>query len=544
MSMETSSASESDVERGSDISLPASILWDNQDCLPLGRIISNNDNILLLTPVVVPTSPDPDSSQDPFEILGLALSERLPSVRHVPYTKSQGITGVHVAFIKRAKAVIFVVTEFSDTDGKAQVELADMVNEVCDTQPQVIVACCSLLEDDIRRSEYPTVLRTIGYRQPDLTAVASLLLDGAQDRSDEAGSNPISRPPDASQRWTVQPWDSARDLGETHSLWLGSLPRKFHLDQPTLAGLLDRKGYAMHHIVRAPNGDLVGFCATFTTFADSGEDRLIGSIAALLVRKGYQGRGIGRSLHDEAFSQIHRTRGVNRIQLGSSYPRLLYGLPMETTDLGWFRERGWTVNGPGPGQGRLVTDWVLRFAEMPPLKLSSAGLSFRSCEIADAQEVLNTVSKESAKKSFLGWYDIYAKVVDSSHMGDVILGFEGDTLVATAITYIPSGGSPLAADLPWANNLGADVGGVTCIYIKGTNVCIVFLELWLIRYTDDDPEVINRRDTIMTRTLVASQKVLDGRGMTGMFLDAVGPGERGLEYLGKSSDIRAMRVVF
>ncbi|UZP44449.1 hypothetical protein NXS19_012261 [Fusarium pseudograminearum] len=122
----------------------------------------------------------------------------------------------------------------------------------------------------------------------------------------------------------------------------------------------------MHYIIREPqNGRAVAFCATFTTFTDSSADRLIGSIAAIIVHKDYRGRGIGRRLHNEVMSKLNKIRGVGIIQLGSTFPRLLYGLPASVTNTEWFEKREWKLHESMPGHGRLVIDWLLRFADSP-----------------------------------------------------------------------------------------------------------------------------------------------------------------------------------
>lgn len=464
--MSTGSTSASDINLAKSSVRSASILWDHQGSIPLDRILSKDDVVLLLTPVVVPQGSETGDSSDPFEPLGQALSKRHYSVRHVPYTKSQGITGVHVAFIKRATAVIFVFTGFKDGDGASQPELADIVGEICEARPLLIVACCEIQGGDLHGFDFATVLQAPGFEQSSLGSVASLLLNGDLARQDHSPTLLSSL--HGVPIWTVDPWNLDRDIAEAHALWNNLLSRQFQLDRSTLALLLKRDGYAMHHVVRDPtSGDLVGFCATYTTFADSSGDRLVGSIAVILVRQDFQGRGIGRILHNEAFSKIHKIRGVSRIQLGSTFPRLLYGVPAVNSGSKWLRDRGWTVDESGPGKGRLVADWILRFSDSPALNLSSAGLSFRPCELPDSLEVIAMISRESERKLSLGWYDQYAKVVDSAYIGDIILGFEGSTLVGTAITYIPDSGCPTGMDLPWAGSIGVDVGGVTCICIKG-----------------------------------------------------------------------------
>jgi hypothetical protein len=98
---------------------------------------------------------------------------------------------------------------------------------------------------------------------------------------------------------------------------------------------------------------------------------------------------------------------------------------------------------------------------MPP------GIVFRPCEFNEFDMVLSIVSRESKQKGNLGWYDQYAKLADSMNVRDIILGLEGETIVAIAITYSKNNGSPAVDDLPWASTIADDVGGVTCICIRG-----------------------------------------------------------------------------
>ena len=446
----------------------ATLLWDRQNCVPLTRCLSEDDLVLLLTPAVVPPESQPSTASDPFEPLGQELAKRHYKVRHVPYTKNRGLTGVHTAFIRKADVIFFVVTGPSADNEPPQTDLADAVAEACEARPLLVVFCCHVETHEIHQYDFPTVIKATGFSVPDLRAVSSLLLDGevASSRSTCQLSPRITT--DVPATWSVQPCDYERDLIGIHALWNDNVPRQFHLDAVVLGSLLRRDGYAMHHVVRdTPNGDVLGFCATFTTFADSKEEQLIGSLAALVVKKEFRRRGIGRKLHDEALGRLGKIGGVHRVQLGTTFPRLLYGIPVGHPDTEWFRKRGWPLDLSGPGAGHIRADWLLRFCDTPPLNLASAGLNFRPCELSDSREVLEMVARESERKHAFGWYDQYARIIDSGFIGDVILGFEGSTMVATAITYTSPAGNPTASDIPWASSIGTDVGGVTCICIKG-----------------------------------------------------------------------------
>ncbi|KAF7562802.1 hypothetical protein G7046_g1336 [Stylonectria norvegica] len=492
----------------------ATLLWDYQDSMPLSTILSEEDLLVLLTPAVIPLPTTSGITSDPFEPLGKALAQRHPWIRHVPYTKDLGITGTHAAFIKRAKVIIFVLTELSPIKGVCQPDLAEVVREVCDERPMIVVACCDINDHDIQEFGFPTLVHSNGFSITDLKAISTVLLDG------QALPTSIGLPspsmPHSPTAWSVLPWDFGRDITEIHLLWIASLPTQFHLPQSTFASLLKRDGYAMHLVVRDPHSnDIVGFCATFTTFADSSADRLIGSIAAIVVREDFRCRGIGRVLHDEACSRLNKVRGVSRIQLGSTFPRLLYGIPSHIASTTWFENRGWTLDKSAPGKGRISTDWLLRFTECRTPELSTAGLKFRPCQIYDIQEVRDLASRESEKKFCFGWYDQYARTLDSRHVEDVIVGFEGETLVATAITYVANGESPVAEDIPWATSLGSKTGGVACICVK-----------------DDDPDMANRRESVLSRLLQMCRQSLSERGMDSVFIDGAKLDEKTFFSLG------------
>ncbi|EGU73702.1 hypothetical protein FOXB_15788 [Fusarium oxysporum f. sp. conglutinans Fo5176] len=380
-------------------SSPATLLWDHQDLIPLQKSLGGEDLVLLLTPAVVPLDQSPTNASDPFEPLGKALASTHPWIRHVPYTKEHGITGIHVAFVKRARVVIFVLTGFSTEEGLFQLEHAEVAREVCEERPLVLVACCEVSEKGARECGFPTIVQCPGYFAADLQAVAVLLT--SERPTTEA--TPTTGNSDSPPTWSLLKWDYDRDLPETHALWESCLPSKFHLNRSTLGSLLKRDGYAMHYMVREPHkGQAIGFCATFTTFTDSSGDRLIGSVAAIIVHRDFRGQGVGLFLHDEVVRKLKKIRGVGIIQLGSTFPRLLSGLPVNETELELFEKRRWSMKESTAGNGRRVLDWLLRFADHPVPDLTSAGLTFRPCQLTDYLKVVEMANTESQKRYGFG----------------------------------------------------------------------------------------------------------------------------------------------
>lgn len=449
----------------------AVLVRDSQSCLPLSRILTDGNLVLLLTPVV----PLPRSmagkpvTSDPFEPLGRALAKHHPWIRHVPYTAKGGITSTHVGFIKRATAVVFVISGASNQGQISQAELSDIARSIGEQRPHIIVACCSLEELGPVQADFQTVIQLPGFSPQELESAADLLfrLSGPSSSAGPKLQSLMLAP----KEWAVERWNPAQDPGfdEIYQLWCECMPDKYHLKRVTLQSLLRRDGYVMHYVVREPETrEILGFCATYTTYIGSGGESLIGSLAAVIVRPSSRQRGVGRSLHDHALRQLTKTRGVERLQLGSTFPRLLFGLPVGTGSEDWFRRRGWRMDGQGPGAGHEVCDWLLRISDWPSGRFpSTAGLVFRPCEFSEFNSVLETVARESARNDHVGWYDQYAKLADPMDVRDIIVGVENDTIIAAALTYAKRTDSPVEEDMPWAESIGDDVGGVTCICITG-----------------------------------------------------------------------------
>ncbi|RYO84648.1 hypothetical protein DL762_005550 [Monosporascus cannonballus] len=461
------------------------VVRDRQSCIPLTRILNDGDVVVLLTPVVPPMRQEARNDRDPFEPLGRALAERHPWIRHVPYTSRNGITSTHVGFIKRAKAVIFVISGLPIFGEPSQLEMAETARNIGEQRPQIIVACRSVQDLGLLGADSTTILEVPDYSPSQLRVAAALLFGDAAPPDNIVGD--VEKIVETPRFWPPQVWDITRnDVTPVQELWNQCLPDQFRLDRFELQSLLQRDGYAMHFIVQAPESrEIVGFCATYTTFVDQAGERLIGSLAVILVKPYYRKRGIGLSLYEHALRQLQRICGVDRIQLGSTFPRLLYGIPAESASVEWFERRGWQMDCQDPGRGQEAT-------------------------FDDFNPIIDFVEKESSRKDNMGWYDQYTNIAQDGRFSDIILGLQGSTIIATAMIYTPSDGSPAAQNLPWARTVGADVGGVTCI-------CI----------TDDELAMTNSKDTVMIGLLDACVTVLKRQGMNQLFLDAIKDGHDG-----------------
>ncbi|TRX96292.1 hypothetical protein FHL15_003016 [Xylaria flabelliformis] len=497
--------------RGGSRQPQATVIRDYQACIPLTRILGEGDIVLLLTPVVTPHE---QNGSDPFEPFGRALATRHPWIRHVPYTAQNGITSTHVGFIKRAKSVIFIISGPPYAGQTSQVEIAEISRTVGDEKPHIIVACGNIHDSGLVESSFPTIVQLSGYSSTDLRAAAAVLFG----ESAGAGTSGVKVQEliMAPKYWPPEEWDGL-DVTPVYDLWNHCLPDQFHLERFPLQNLLQRDGYAMHFVVRLPETrEIIGFCATYTTFVDKAGERLIGSLAMIIVKSPYRRRGVGRSLYEHALGRLKRIRGVDRLKLGTTYPRLLSGIPAGFSSEEWFQRRGWPMDRLGPGRGQYICDWLLKIEDWPDGGFSTVppGLVFRQATFDDFQAILDFIEKETTRKDYTGWYDQYMNLAHDGRMNDIILGLERSRIVAAALVYTPHDGG-LALDIPWARTIGPDVGGVTCI-------CIA----------DENGTMTSSKDTIMIRLLDACITVLRDLGMQRIYLDAIKGGDEGFQSMG------------
>ena len=448
-------------------------IQDSQSCIPLTNQLKDRDIILLLTPAVVPEpsslTHDPEQPpSDPFEPLGKALAQHHPWVRHVPYTPRNGITGTHVVHIRLAAVVVFVISGPPRHGQPSQVALAEITKALCEQRPHIVLACCDGQELGPLEKSFSTMIEVPTFTPLDLESAADVLF--AESRRSSPRTPNVQNLILSPRAWPVALWDGNCDISEVFNLWCLCFPESLHLGRYQFQSLLRRDGYAMHYVVREPGtSQLLGFCATYTTYADSAGERLLGSFAVLLVHPSYRQRGVGLSLHAHALRQLAKTRGVCRLQLGSTFPRLLYGLPVDSPSEDWFRRRGWPIKplSAVPGSGQEICDWFLKFKDWPATGPMPSHLTFRPCEFAEFDMVLAFVEKEAKKKDNMGWYDQYAKLANTMNIRDIVLGLEEGVIIAVALTYAKNTGSSVAEDLPWASAIADDAGGVTCICVSG-----------------------------------------------------------------------------
>lgn len=362
-------------------------------------------------------------------------------------TSRNGITSTHLGFIKRGHAIILCLAS-----EPIQPELADVTFAVSDNKPVIVICCTSSSIDAQQALPFPTVIHTAGYSPSALEATAALVF-AEQSRASVFYLPDLSRATEFHPKvWPVEDFNEARDIPSVLNLWLECMDIRFTMDQQALANVLRKPGYSKHYVVRNPStGESVGFCATYLSYVDREGERLVASLAMLVVHPTSRLRGIGLSLHSHAINQLKRTRGIIRLQLGSTFPRILYGPPsdMPFSDE-WFHRRGWQMNNETPGQGQAVHDLILEFENWQYHSGlgSSIVTEYRFCTQDDMTKVLDLVEKISAVDDKLGWFDQYWSLSNGPNVKDIVLAIEEDDIIGTALTYTPACGSQVSNNLP------------------------------------------------------------------------------------------------
>jgi ribosomal protein S18 acetylase RimI-like enzyme len=462
-----------DSDTSSSRSQSVRVVRDDQRCLPLSEQLVEGDLVVLLTPLIPPSHPDPEGrTSDPFEPLGQALARMHKGIRHVPYTPRGGITSTHVAFLNLAKVVVFVVSGPAGAGQYSQIQLSELVRRDKEDRPHVVVACCDIKELGPLERTVPTIVEIAGFSPSHLEMCAETLFQTTFSRTASAAPAEIKLP--SSFRPKVEEWDWKRDNGAQDAmleLWNDRIGGKFHMDQATFRKLLNKDGYHKHFLVRDPKGSVIAFCTTYTHYLAKDEVVLVGSLGVIIVQEGLERQGIGKMLHEHALKSFGGTRGVEKIRLGTTFPRFLYGMPVNSPAERWFSERGWRLDQSRPGTGQVASDWIISIKNWKP-KVPIPQVRFRPCGEVDFTLVPDFVDRISLKNHRDIWFDAYTKLSDgNAYKNDVVVAVAGDMIVATALLYTPPAGI-VADELPWAPAAAHDIdeqscGGLTCVCIDG-----------------------------------------------------------------------------
>ncbi|KAJ9624557.1 hypothetical protein H2203_005292 [Taxawa tesnikishii (nom. ined.)] len=157
------------------------------------RNMSEEALVVLFTPVMPPLVGSASTSleaTDPFEILGRTLSRYHARIRHVPYVPAVGLTDTHLAWLRRAGAVLTVncesVVEIKDVNPEDSLaSQASFATAVLDAMHSMradagdVTFSCIHCGTRVGHafSAYDIIIQSQTYTSTDLQEAAKLLLD-------------------------------------------------------------------------------------------------------------------------------------------------------------------------------------------------------------------------------------------------------------------------------------------------------------------------------------------------------------------------------
>lgn len=180
----------------------------------------------------------------------------------------------------------------------------------------------------------------------------------------------------------------------------------------------------------------------------------------------YSDLGIGRSLHDVALRHLRNTPGITSMQLGSIFPRIFPGLPIDlpNEDLQWFAHRGWRLDDQA-----LVYDMFMHIDNFTITDDLSTELAERGITIDNCKPEQYNALMEFEHRHFIsypGWTEKYAGLRATDDIADALIAYNQDEILGAVLIFSPVGNNQIARDIPWPKAIGDRVGGLGFVSVK------------------------------------------------------------------------------
>ena len=383
------------------------VVRDDKHLLPISRTMREDEDLLILTPLV---NPLPASTADHtrhemadgidslaawelnasvmsgervFREFGRTISrQRGGRVLHTSYT-ANGLRPMHEDLIDRAGAVVVVTANAGRN--LYQNGFAKHVSMICRASPSVngegtgkpcIVVSVSSPYDFAFEKSIGTYLCTYDFTETALQALVRVLLGDLQPGGVLPGlSHGGPKLHQAAQHWLVELWNEERDSYALQALLKSAREHGSPSQQSMLSGvscttfLMQHLGVdEAHFVVRnSSTKELYGFCSTYY-FKSTG----VGVIGSILVDPTKRNLSVGHSLHDRALRSLMAKKGARKFQLGCRIPSLFLGVPTDAREEAqklrqWFSNLGWNMS-----KSQMLCSLILRNLPMwtPPDGLS------------------------------------------------------------------------------------------------------------------------------------------------------------------------------
>lgn len=478
------------------------VVRDKNRLLPLTNILDNEEELLLLTPLVKPLaasaasralsesvadkSPEPAvwertrsvmSGEGVFRELGRSLArQRNGRVLHTSYTAT-GVRPAHESLISRASAVIVLTADANRN--LYQHGFTKHVAMICNMQgatggekrekPLVVVAVSSPY-DFAMDTSIGTYICTYDFTETALNSLVKLLHGEITPQGTLPGTISKSQKLHHSkQHWLVENFNEDRDANALDNLIKAVVEEAQPTHKSELSGatsssflLNDPEVEEAHFVVRNSSTQaLYGFCSTYF-FRTTGT----GAIGALFVDPARRKLSIGHSLHNRAIRTLLQKEGVKRFQLGTRLPSMFLGIPTghgtERKRLrSWFANLGWNAALSRPVCSmiaRNLSSWSPPENMAKSLANASGAYKF---DLVQGREYAGPILTHIKTSGRQGLAEVYKLALTDRTACAVIRArrAEDDVLVGTVVLY--NHHSPLSDFIPPLRDLKQAAGGIS-----------------------------------------------------------------------------------
>ncbi|KAM0817001.1 hypothetical protein AB5N19_02803 [Seiridium cardinale] len=490
------------------------IVRDKDTLLPLSQSLLQEEELLLLTPLVKPLPASKAtksmmekaaikngagnlhdkyihqergaimSGEGVFRELGRSLARaRHGKLLHTSYT-ANGLRPVHENLIHRASAIIIVTADahrngYQSGFTKHVAMMCQLLRSTGQKKSLVVVAVSSPYDFAMDKS-IGTYLCTFDFTE---TAMASLVralhgdfipqgsMPGTMRKSKKVIKN--------RQRWLVENYERERDSQALDDL-IKTLARASTPSLPYSAcnahafDLYSPSVEEAHFVVRNSSTQaLYGFVATY--FAKG-----LGAIGAIFVDPAKRNVSIGTSLHRRAMKALLSKQGLKKVQLGVSFPAVFPGIPVEDSGLAksWFANVGWDVQFPRRVSNVAIAN--LSSWSAPDGLLQNLQRNQITFELITGLENGETVLNHVATHASPDVVELYRYALQASNdCGIVRAKSTNGNLLGTVIVTKP--GSILAVYFPLLNtappgSYGGSFGGIIAPIVPATAQSALLLQ--------------------------------------------------------------------
>lgn len=489
------------------------VMRDKDRLLPLSQSMDTDEELLLLTPLVKPLpastatkaieskkARDGSSSihdkwvhrdrsaimsgEGVFRELGRSLARaRNGKILHTSYT-ANGVRPVHENLINRASGIVIVTADanrnlYQSGFTKHVAMMCSMLRAGGQKKSLVVVAVSSPYDFALDKT-IGTYICTFDFTETAMQALVRALFGDFTPRGTLPGTLRKSKKVLKSrQQWLVETYESNRDrrgLDDLiHAVDRASAP-KLDILKTTSASSFEAFNTNMqesHFVVRnSSTKALYGFCATYYVNG-------VGIIGAVLVDPAKRNVSIGRSLHRRAIRNLVQKPGIQKIQLGASFPGVFLGIPVDDSAplKSWFTKCGWDTQFPRQLTNMVIDDisnWTV--PEGLAQRISRAGINFDLIHGLDnADNVLTHVST-LANAEVLELYRFALQEIKTcgvvrakNNMGQVI----GTIIICSPGSALPHLIPPLQSSI---QNRNEPVGGIVAPLIEPNGQSILVLQ--------------------------------------------------------------------